>query len=437
MATVSSQDYLNAMTGAQSYTDILNAIRNSASANFKSSVPIATDRNISEVGVGINSLLSHQNEFVTALIDRISLVVIKHKTLNNPLAKFKRGMMPYGYTIEEVYTDITKGKRYDPQDSESTVWKREIPDVKVFFHQRNRQDFYEQTIGEDQLKAAFTSATTFQNFLSSIIEAIYNSAELDEYLYMRGLIDSYYKNGLFFPVKVEVPDTTDKTRAFVKKIRSTARRLSLPMGSRKYNAAGVHTKSDMNGLHLFITAEVEAELDVDVLAVAFNMNRTDFMGHVTVIDEFENPAIQAVLVDENWFMVYDTNQKMNSIYNPKGLYFNYFYHTWQLLSCSTMENAVVFTTEDAPVPPAPVATITPKTATVKKGMTQQFVGAVLNGSETSPKYTVTGGIAGTTITSSGLLTVAASETATSLTVKYEGTVNGTVYSDTATVTVTA
>lgn len=433
MATVTTQDYINA-TGAESSTDMLNAIRNSASLAYQSAVPIATERNIGEVGVGVNSLLQHQNEFVTALIDRIALVVIKHKTLTNPLAKFKRGMMPFGYTVEEIYTDITKGKRYDPQDSESTVWKREIPDVKVFFHQRNRQDFYEQTIGEDQLKAAFTSFATFDNFLSSIIEAIYNSVELDEYLYMRGLIDSYYEKGFFHSIKVEAPTDAEKTRALVKKIRSTARRLTLPMGSRKYNHAGVHTKSDMDRLHLFITAELEAELDVDVLAVAFNMSRSDFMGKVTVIDEFANPAIQCVLVDENWFMVYDTNQKMNSIYNPKGLYFNYFYHTWQVLSCSTMENAVVFTTEDAPVP---TAVINPKTASVVKGQTKQFTGSVVNGVATNPKFTVTGGIAGTTISTGGLLTVASGETATSLTVKYEATVDGSVLSDTATVTVTA
>lgn len=433
MATVTTQDYTSAMPSMGSTTDMLNAIRNSSSLAYQSSVPVATERNIGEVGIGINSLLSHQNEFVTALIDRIALVVIKHKTLTNPLKKFKKGMMPYGYTIEEIYTDITKAKRYDPQDAESTVWKREIPDVKVFFHQRNRQDFYEQTIGEDQLKAAFTSYATFDNFLSSIIEAIYNSAELDEYLYMRRLIDGYYDRGLFYAVKVDLPTDSDKTRQLVKQIRSTARRMTLPMGSRKYNSAGVHTKSEMDSLHLFITAELEAELDVDVLAVAFNMNRTDFMGKVTIIDEFENPNIQAVLVDEKWFMVYDTNQKMNSIYNPKGLYWNYFYHTWQLLSCSTLENAVVFTTEDY----VPKATINPKTATVKKGATQQFTGNVVNGVEINPTFTVTGGIAGTTITADGLLTVASGETATSLTVKYEATVDGTKYSDTATVTVTA
>jgi len=182
----------------------------------------------------------------------------------------------------------------------------------------------------------------------------------------------------------------------------------------------------MEGLHLFITADTEAEIDVDVLAVAFNMNKTDFLSKVTVIDEFESPDIQAVLVDEDWFMCYDNNIEMTNIYNPKGLYWNYFYHVWQTLSCSTLENAVVFSTNDAPTD---VLTIDPKTATVVKGQTKQFTSSV-SGSTFS--IVTTGVDAGTTINTSGLLTVSATETKTSITVKAEK--DG--MSDTAVVTVT-
>jgi hypothetical protein len=58
-------------------------------------------------------------------------------------------------------------------------------------------------------------------------------------------------------------------------------------------------------LHLIIDADLEAELDVDVLAKAFNMDKTNFLGHVTVIDGFASTGLEAVLVDQDWFMVYD------------------------------------------------------------------------------------------------------------------------------------
>lgn len=439
MAKINMQD-VNGMLGNETTAETLNMIRNEIGGAYAKAVPIANERNIGEVGIGINSLPEHRNSFLNQLVDRIGLVVIKHKSMNNPLGKFKKGTMPLGYTIEEIYTDITKAKKFDPTDAESTVFKREKPDTKAFFHQRNREEFYEQTVSQTELKAAFVSYQNLDNFVTGIFEALYNSAEVDEYLWMRRLIDNYHEKGYFHHVKVEAPTSQDTARAFVKKLRAYVRRLTLGMGSRKYNHTGVHTRSEMEGLHLFITADTEAEIDVDVLAVAFNMNKTDFLSKVTVIDEFENPDIQAVLVDQDWFMCYDNNIEMTNIYNPKNLSWNYFYHVWQTLSCSTMENAVVFSTADAPTPQPPTATVSPKTASVKAGESQQFTASTDPSSATDISWEVSGNTkTGTKITSGGMLTVDATEEAGAdkLTVTFKGKVNGTDVTDTAKVTVTA
>lgn len=440
MAKFSMKD-VNGLLGQETTADTLNLIRNELGGAYARAVPVANDRNIGDVGIGINSLPEHRNSFLNQLVDRIGLVVIKHKSMNNPLGKFKKGTMPLGYTIEEIYTDITKAKKFDPTDAESTLYKREIPDTKVFFHQRNREQFYEQTVSQAELKSAFVSYQNLDNFVTGIFEALYNSSEVDEYLWMRKLIDQYYEKGFFHHVKVEAPTNEATGKALIKKIRAMARKLTLGMGSRKYNHTGVHTRSEMNGLHLFITADTEAEVDVDVLAMAFNMSKADFLGNVTVIDEFEDPAIQAVLVDEDWFMCYDNNIEMTNVYNAKGLYWNYFYHIWQTLSCSTLENAVVFSTADAPTPVEPKATIDPKTASVKAGESVTFSGTTEGEGEVTDKaYAVTGGTkAGTKISETGKLDVDATEEvgADKLTVTFSAKVGGVQVSDTAKVTVTA
>src|SRR5699024_12227864 len=110
---------------------------------------------------------------------RIALVVIRAVSLRNPLSKFKKGMMPLGRTIEEIFVDITEEKLYDPEEAEETVFRREIPNVKTLFHERNRQGRYKQTIQEDSLRTAFVSWGNFDSFVSGIINAIYNSAEVD------------------------------------------------------------------------------------------------------------------------------------------------------------------------------------------------------------------------------------------------------------------
>lgn len=154
--------------------DIVNAIRNSQGDNFKSYVPLATANNVAEVGAGILINQTVQNDFITSLVDRIGLVVIRQVSLNNPLKKFKKGQIPLGRTIEEIYTDITKEKQYDAEEAEQKVFEREMPNVKTLFHERNRQGFYHQTIQDDSLKTAFVSWGNFESFVSSIINAIYN-----------------------------------------------------------------------------------------------------------------------------------------------------------------------------------------------------------------------------------------------------------------------
>lgn len=90
-------------------------------------------------------------------------------------------------------------------------------------------------------------------------------------------------------------------------------------------------------------------------------------------------------------------------------------------------------------PPAAVTnvTVSPTTATIQKGTTKQFTASVTgtNNPAQTVTWTVEGGKSGTGINSSGLLTVAADETAATLTVKATSAVD-TSKSGTATVTVT-
>ena len=95
-------------------------------------------------------------------------------------------------------------------------------------------------------------------------------------------------------------------------------------------------------------------------------------------------------------------------------------------------------TIDEPEPTVTAVTVTPATTDVQKGTTQQFT-ATVNG-ENDPAQTVTWALDGshadgTSISESGLLTVASDETEATLTVKATSTVDDSV-SGTATVTVT-
>jgi hypothetical protein len=332
------------------------------------------------------------------------------------LKKFKKGNQLLGRTIEEIYVDIVSAQQYDPEDSETTLYKRTIPNVKTLFHDRNRQDLYPQTISDEQLRSAFTSWSDFGSFVAGIINAIYNSAEKDEFEYMKLLIDNYFSKGLFTVIPVTAPVDGASATDFVKKVRATATKMTLGNGSRNYNSLAVHTVTNMSDLHLIIDADLRAEMDVDVLADAFNMSKADFLGNVTVIDNFGSTGLEAVLIDNDWFMVFDNLVQLETARNQKGLYWNYFLHIWQTLSVSRFSNAVAFVSGNVNTVTSVI--VNPAIANIKAGKTFEFTAYVrsTDGKDYPVSWTVSGSTSSTSVTgttgidANGVLTIDSTQT---------------------------
>ena len=69
-----------------------------------------------------------------------------------------------------------------------------------------------------------------------------------------------------------------------------------------------------------ITADLDATLDVDVLAKAFNMSKSNVENKKIVVESFGVEGLEAVLFDEKIFEINDKVFDMNSIHNPQGRY---------------------------------------------------------------------------------------------------------------------
>ena len=72
---------------------VLNTIWENASDEYTNRIPQATQANITEVGNAIMSYAPVMNEFLDALVNRISLVIVSSKLATNKLAPFKKGMI--------------------------------------------------------------------------------------------------------------------------------------------------------------------------------------------------------------------------------------------------------------------------------------------------------------------------------------------------------
>lgn len=394
--------------------DILNAIRSNASSLYQDRVPESTQENIKETGSAIMAYETTQNEFLSALVNRIARVIITSKSYENPLRMFKKGIMEFGESIEEIFVRIAEAHPFDPVTAEKEVFKREIPNVDAVFHRVNLKNFYKATISNEMLRQAFLSWNGITDLIARIVDSLYSGSEFDEFLCMKQLVAEAATKGKMFSVNIPAI-TADNAKSIVSTIKAISNKMEFMSPS--YNAMGVLNYSKKEDQIFLIDAAFDAVIDVEVLASAFNMDKAEFMGQRVLVDNFnELTGVVAAIVDRDWFMVFDQQLNFTENYNGQGLYWNYFYHVWKIMSTSPFSNAVLFTTESVGVTSVAV---TPATATVTKGQNLSLTANVVT-TGYAPKgviWEVSGTEAPTsTIDYKGVLTVASDEPNTTLTV---------------------
>lgn len=324
---------------------ILNNIRANASTDYQNHIPEATRENIIAIGNALQSYTPVYNEFCEALINKIGKTYIESSLFKNKLARFKQGTIYSQQDVEDIFVEMAKeAKVYDPNGS-NPLGRREATPVKVVYHRQNRQSVYEISIGDIDFVRVFRNEGTLDQFIKTQIQSVLDRAEYDEWLLMKNLLATY--DGYFDYQVEEITDANAEKGAkkFVKTLRKAINDLTIAP-STKYNKAGVTTFARKEKLVAFVHKDVLAEVDVEVLAKAFNMGKTDIETTIVALDDFgtlENTY--CLLVDEDFFKVFDTLNRMESQRNAQGLFTNYFLHIHQILSLSPFKCAVRFTTD--------------------------------------------------------------------------------------------
>lgn len=367
--------------------DILNTVRSNSSAEYQNLVPKAdgTLQNLRSIGTILMDTPALKNEFLSALFNRIGKVIITSKMYDNPWGFFKKGMLEYGETIEEIFVNIAEPHVFDQQKSESEVFKREIPDVKSAFHVLNYQTFYKQTTSDYQLKQAFLTYEGITDLIYRIIDAMTTSSNYDEFLVMKYLLARRILEGDLKSVQIPTVQTSN-----LKEIVGDIKGVSNDMEflNRDYNSAGVYTHNVKDEQYLLVNTKFDATIDVEVLASAFNMDKASFMGHKVLVDSFGKldkarlakifekdetyteisdedlqklDAIPCILVSREWFMIFDVLQEFNEQYNGEGLYWNHWLHSWKVVSSSPFAQNALFVAGEIKVDSV---TVSPATATL-------------------------------------------------------------------------
>ena len=420
---------------------IFNYIRENSSSEFRDIVPTATSENILTLANILfdQSYTPQLNEFVSNLINRIGYTMVHNKVFSNPLAMFKKGSVPLGTDVQDIFTNPATAEDYEFSNTAmAKLLTITDPDTHVAYYRRNRKDLYTVTVSREGLQGAFVSWGKFEDYISSLVNSLYNGDYIDEFRYTKELIKGAYDNNKAIIETVSAVSNEATAKAFVKAARKLFTKMKFP--STEYNAyskmsgseKSVTTWTDEDRIVFLINADVEAEIDVDVLAAAFNMDKAKLLGRIIAVDSFGDDKILGCLCDEAFLQIYNNQFRFDEFYNARTMSWNSYLHAWDTFAISPFANAVILAT--AASKPATAVALSGSTASVTAGSTTTLTYSLTPAdstsdvdvvSEDSSVFTVS--VTGTTITITG---VAAGEADLTIT-----TDNG--KTDSATVTVSA
>ena len=411
---------------------VLNAIKTTASQFYQDRIDTATQDNLALVESQIYKYEATRNEYYMA-IDKIALTDVDNMEFENELARLKKAAFTYGKDTESLWINLIKAQNYNASTAAADLFKRFKPEILSVYHTLNRTDVYPLTIDYEIYTRMFTSEAGFGDMMGSMLQVLETSNQVDEFLMFKNLIHGNIVEGKVGTVVVSPIIDKQSANDFVIAVKKQSDLWKFPTDV--YNYAGVSNTCPKARQVLILGSAIKSLIDVEVLAVAYNLEKVAYDTVQIDVDNFGalGDDVYAMLVDERWFNVRDKLQITNEVENQIGLYRNKFKHVHQLFGALPFYNATVFTKA---TPTLVSIDLRPDAVTISKGQGRAFVVEAVGTNNPPAKCTFehNGTDPDTYITTTGFLYVGVGETTTPITVTATSTFD-VLITDTATVTV--
>lgn len=369
--------------------------------------------NLVDVGKSVTSLFQSGNDvnsFVSTLIDQIGKVQFVDRTYRSQAPNIIKDSFEYGSILMKVRAEV-------PDFQENTSWKlgalngygikdKEELDPFVISAPTATQKVYNSkvtyeapiTIGEIQLKQAFTSAAEMGRFIAMIENRIQLKMTLStDALIMRTInnliglkigraanssSDNVINLLAIYNTAVGVGNTLTAEAALRNTdfLRFATKTISLykeymKSASTKYNEGGYLTFTPEDRLKFIVLSEFAKDMETYLYSDTFHNEFVKLAGYSTVpywqsqgdgVDNFNirsaidvsctdgtstfnviQEGVVAVLFDDEAAAVVNENYRVTSQYNARGEYTNYFYKWDAGYMNDIMENCVVFLVADS------------------------------------------------------------------------------------------
>lgn len=327
------------------------------------------------------------NEFMNVLVQRIVYTQVDMKLFRNPLKVLEGDNIPLGSIGQEIHINPAKGRMFNVDDFAGLLAKYEA-DVKVQYHHLNSDIQYPVTITRAKLKDAFVSWSTLGNFIDGLTQSLYNGAYIDQYNLTKGLVSSAYASN---NVTIETITNPTSTEAVAKSFLTKAREIFLNMQTptSQYNAwrkvggygRDIMTWSNPEDIVFILRNDIASYLDVNVLANAFNIDKSVLLGNIIYVNNFDEynsegtkifdgSKIFGMIADKSWFRIKEQETTMDEFYNANNRTWQYYLNVVRMYSYSLFSNGVVFASE---LPQVAINTLTFKSSAPTLAVNEEVV----------------------------------------------------------------
>lgn len=344
----------------------LNDLRQNASSKFQEVIPIVDENtSIEAYSAPLLNTPKLMNEFAEVLVQRIIYTKFESKVFRNPLKVLEGDKIPLGYLGQEIFVNPAQGRDFDVDDFAGALKKYES-DVKVQYQYINFDKQYPVTIVRQSLKQAFVSWGALEEYISNITNSLYNGYYIDEYRNTKALVTNAYRSNAVQIKTVTNPTTQALVKTFVKEARTYFLNFQTP--SSRFNAWSkiggygreVVTFTAPEDIVMLVRNDIRSEIDVEALAVAFNMDKTTLLGNILPVDDFsiydknqnlvyDGSKILGIICDKSWFRIKEQDLYMDDFRNANNRSVNMYLNAIKMFNYSFFANAIVFATEEPTV----------------------------------------------------------------------------------------
>lgn len=307
------------------------------------------------------------------ILVKITKQEIDSKIFEGIFGVFTKPMLETGFQWEEIEVANLTSEDFDATGSNALTKKN--MDFATLYHKINRRKTFKATVSDAQIKMSMLSTSNMATLVSAITNELYNSSAIEDFEAMKQLLKDIIVDKKVMTV-CDMNGSGGDMDALTKAIQTLATNMTLP--STQYNFSGFKKAfNKKEDLVLIIDSPTQAKINVDSLASAFNMAKKDLVANIIVVDNFPEMSftkekanagltfdigetntintykfdttgtsevtgkVIAVLCDKKAIIRDPVERELTEQYNAKGRFTNLYLHATDVLSYSTLKNAVV------------------------------------------------------------------------------------------------